>query len=79
MKVRLALEKIAALENLAPSDEEVEAEFKKYADQYSMEIEKIKSLIPDASIRGDLAVSKAMDLVKANAVAPAKAKAKKED
>ncbi len=80
VKVRLALEKIAALENLAPSDEDVEAEFKKYADQYSMEIEKIKSLIPDASIRGDLAVSKAMDLVKANAVAPTKAaKAKKED
>ena len=79
VKVRLALEKIAALENLAPSDEDVEAEFQKYADQYSMEVDKIKSLIPDAGIRGDLAVSKAMDLVKANAVAPTKAKAKKED
>ena len=80
VKVRLALEKIAALENLAPSDEDVEAEFRKYADQYSMEIEKIKSLIPDAGVRGDLAVSKAMDLVKANAVAPAaKSKAKKEE
>ena len=80
VKVRLALEKIAALENLAPSDEDVEAEFQKYADQYSMEIEKIKSLIPAESIRGDLAVSKAMDLVKANAVAPAaKSKAKKEE
>lgn len=78
VKVRLALEKIAQLEKLEPSDEDVEAEFKKYADQYAMEIEKIKSLIPVESIRGDLAVSKAMDLVKENAVAPTKAaKAKK--
>ena len=38
-----------------------------------MEVEKIKSLIPAESIRGDLAVSKAMDLVKASAVAPTKA------
>ncbi len=79
VKVRLALEKIAALENLAPTDEEIEAEFQKYADQYSMELDKIKSLIPEASIRGDLAVAQAMDLVKANAVAPTKAKAKKEE
>ena len=78
VKVRLALEKVAALEGIAPSDEDVEAEFKKYAEQYSMEVEKIKSLIPEASLRGDLAVGKAMELVKANAVAPAKAtKAKK--
>lgn len=78
VKVRLALEKIAQLEGIAPSDEDIEAEFQKYADQYSMEIEKIKSLIPEASIRGDLAVAKAMDLVKENAVAPTKAaKAKK--
>ena len=78
VKVRLALEKIAALEGLAPTDEEVEEEFKKYAEQYSMEVEKIKSLIPAEGVRGDLAATKAMDFVKANAVAPAKAtKAKK--
>ena len=73
VKVRLALEKIAKLEEIVPSDEDVEAEFAKYAEQYSMEVEKIKSLIPAESIRGDLAVSKAMDLVKASAVAPTKA------
>ncbi len=78
VKSRLALEKIAQLENIVLSDEEVEAELQKYADQYSMELEKIKSLIPDASIRGDLAVAKAMEIVKANVEAPAKAaKAKK--
>ena len=76
VKSRLALEKIAQLEGVAPTDEEVEAELQKYADQYSMELEKIKSLIPDASIRGDLAVAKAMEIVKANVEAPAK-KAKK--
>ncbi len=77
VKVRLALEKVAQLEGIAPTDEEVEAELQKYADQYSMELEKIKSLIPEASVRGDLAVQKAMELVKANAVAPAKTAKKK--
>ncbi len=77
VKSRLALEKVAQLENIVPTDDEVEAEFQKYADQYSMELDKIKSLIPEASIRGDLAVGRAMDVVKGAAVAPTKAKAKK--
>ncbi len=74
VKVRLALEKIVELENIEPTAEEIDAEFAKYAEQYKMEVEKIKSFIPETELKKDLAVSKAMELVKANAVKPTKAK-----
>ncbi len=80
VKLRLALEKIAQLENVEPTAEEVEAEFAKFAEQYKMEVEQIKSMIPEGELVKDLAVGKAMDIVKAAAVKPAKTtKAKKED
>ena len=71
VKIRLALEKIAQLENIVPSDEELEAEFAKYAEQYHMEVEKVKALIPEKELAKDLAVGKAMDFVKENAVVSA--------
>ena len=73
VKVRLALEKIAELENIEASDEDVEAEYNRLADSYKMEADKIKEMIPAASVAADLKVKKAMELVKANTVAPAKA------
>ena len=36
VKVRLALEKIAKLEEIAPTAEEIEAEYAKYAEQYQI-------------------------------------------
>ncbi len=74
VKVRLALEKIAALENIEVTDEDMEAEFAKYAEQYKLEVEQVKSFIPAAELKKDLAVGKAMKLVKDNAVKPTKAK-----
>lgn len=80
VKLRLALEKIAQLENIEPTAEEIEAEFAKFAEQYKMEVEQIKAMIPEGELVKDLAVGKAMDLVKENAVKPTKTtKAKKED
>ncbi len=80
VKLRLALEKIAQLENIEPTAEEIEAEFAKFAEQYKMEVEQIKSMIPEAELVKDLAVGKAMDVVKAAAVKPTKpTKAKKEE
>ncbi len=64
VKVRLALEKIAKLEELAPTAEEIEAEYAKYAEQYKMDVEKVKSVLPEKELVKDMAVSKAMDLVK---------------
>ena len=70
VKVRLALEKIAELEGVVATEEEVEAEYTRLAEQYQMEAEQIKGMIPADSITADLKVKKAMDIVKANAVAP---------
>jgi trigger factor len=73
VKTRLALEKIAELENLTASEEEIEAEYARLAEAYQMEAEQIKGMIPAESVAEDLRVKAAMELVKANAVAPATA------
>lgn len=67
VKIRLALEKIAELEKITASEDEVNAEMQKYADAYKMELDKIKEIIPAAEVEKDLAVSKAIDFVKENA------------
>lgn len=68
VKFRLALEKIVELENITPSDEELEAEFAKLAEGYGVDVEKVKAVIPAEEISKDVAVGKAIDLVKDNAV-----------
>ena len=73
VKMRLAMEAIVAKENIETTDEELEAEIKRIADAYQMEADKVKSLIDTAAVKKDLAVNKAIDLVKekANVVAEA--------
>ena len=71
VKIRLALEKIAELENITASEEEVEAEYTRLAEAYQMDADAVKGMIPADSIAEDLKVKAAMELVKANAVAPA--------
>lgn len=68
VKIRLALEKIADIEKLEPTDEEITAEFEKLAKSYDMEVDKVKAAIPEKELVKDLVVSKAMELVKNNAV-----------
>ena len=46
MKTRLALEKIAELENITVSDEELEAEYARVAEKYGMEVDKVKPRSP---------------------------------
>ena len=67
VKVRLALEKIATLENLAVTDEEVDAEYKRIAEAYNVAEEQVKGMIAADDIKADLLVAHAMDLVKENA------------
>ena len=73
VKTRLALEKIADLENLTAAEEEIEAEYTRLAEAYQMETDKVKEMIPAESVAEDLRVKAAMELVKVNAVAPAQA------
>ena len=66
VKIRLALEKIAQLENLTVTDEEIEAEYKRVSDAYKVPIENVKSMIAAEDIKADLLVASAMKFVKEN-------------
>lgn len=68
VKMRLALEKIAELEAVKPSDEDVEKEYGKIAESYKTDVEKVKKLIARNDLEKDIAVEKAFDLVRDAAV-----------
>ncbi len=67
VKTRLALEEIVSSENIEVSDEELENEFKKLADKYELELDKVKNMVSAESLKMDIAVEKAMKLVRDNA------------
>ncbi len=67
VRMRLALEKIAELENLEVAQEEVDKEVADLAEQYKVDVEKVKELIPEKTIISDLKIEKALDLVKNSA------------
>ncbi len=67
VNLRLCLEKIAELEKIEASDEEVEKEYADLAEQYSMNVDRVKAAIPIKSLRSDVVVDKALDFVKNNA------------
>ena len=67
VKTRLALEKVAELEGIAVSDTQLDEEYAKMAEQYKMDVEKVKSLVAADALRDDLKVSAALELVKKNA------------
>ena len=67
VKIRLALAKIVELEKIEASEEEFDAEVKRLADTYQMEEAKIREVIPTEEVKKDLAINKAIDLIKASA------------
>lgn len=67
VKVRLALEKIAELENVEITDAQVDEEINKIAEQYNLTAEKVRSIISDKSVKQDLAVAEASKIVKDSA------------
>ena len=62
-KLMLALEKIAELEGIEISDEEINAEYQKFADAYGMNIDDVKKSISEDTIKSDIANGKAIDLI----------------
>lgn len=68
VKFRLALEKIVELEKIVAEESDIEAQYEKMANDYGMEIDKVKAAVPATEIAKDLAVGKAIDFVKENAV-----------
>ena len=67
VKTRLALEKIAVKEGIAVSEEEIEEEYKRLAEVYGMEADKVKEAVEADAIAEDLKVKKAIDLVREKA------------
>ena len=66
--LRLALEKIAEIENIEPTADEIDAEYKRIAEAYNIEIDQVKAVLPEGGVKLDVAVSKAVDLIKDSAV-----------
>lgn len=67
VKLRLALEKIAELENLEVSQEDLDKEYGKLAEEYNIEVENVKNAIPENTLKTDIKIEKAIDFVKDNA------------
>lgn len=67
VKTRLALEKIAELENIEVTGEEIDAEFTKLSEAYGMEVEQVKQYVASEDLAADLKVQKAVQLVKDSA------------
>ena len=67
VKIRLALEKVAALENLEATEEDLNELYTKYSEQYSMPVEEIKKIIPENTLKKDISVDKAVKFVRENA------------
>ena len=75
----ILLSEIARAENLEVTDEEVEKELKKLAEQYQMELDKVKAAVDTAAVKSDLMGKKAAKIITDNAVAVAPTEEKKDD
>lgn len=76
VKTRLALQKVVELEGITVSDKELEEEYAKMAEQYKMEVEKVKSIVSKEALEGDLKISNALEFIKKNAKVKKAAKKK---
>jgi len=74
VKTELALEKIAQLEGIEISEEEIEEEYRRVAEEYKVPFAKARYGIPEEEIVRDLKRGKALDLVK-DAAVPVEAQA----
>ena len=63
VQVELALTAVAKAEGIEVSDEECEAEVAKLAEQYKMEADQVKAIVTTDSLRKDLSLRKANDVV----------------
>ncbi len=70
VKAQLVLEKIAVVEAIEATEEEIEAEYAKLAEESKMELDKVKEIFAhdNSYVTGRIVSSKTIDLLKANAV-----------
>lgn len=77
VKASLVLEAIVAAEKLEATEDEINAEIDKLAQQYGMEAEQIKKVVPADQIAADVTTKKALDLIVDSAKLVAKKAEKK--
>ena len=79
VKARLALEKVAELENLTASEEDINGEYARIAEAYGISVDQVKASIDSEFIAADMKVKLALDAIKAKTVvkAPKKKATKK--
>lgn len=63
VKSSIALEAIVDAEKIEASEEEIEAEIQKLAEQYQMEAEQVKNAVSSDQIAADVKTKKAVDLI----------------
>ena len=69
VKIMLALEKVAELEGIEVSDEDIENEYKEGAERYEMEIDKLKDSVSEETLIRDIKIRRAAQVVTDNATA----------
>ena len=77
VKVELALAAVAEAEKIEVTDEEVDAEIARLAEQYKLSVDQVKQAVAGADLKADLKSKKASDFVFANAKVKAKRAAAK--
>ena len=79
-KISVTLEKIAEVEGVEVFEEDVTAEIEAMAKQYSLEVEKVREMVPAEEIKANLKTRKAVKVIVDSAVAVApKAEEKTEE
>ncbi|MBR5561517.1 MAG: trigger factor [Clostridia bacterium] len=63
VKIELAVEKIIELEGLKATDEAIAEEFTKMSEMYNLDVEKIKELVPEATVAAEISRQQAIKLV----------------
>lgn len=68
VKLQLALKKISQIENLNPTEDDIEKEYNKISEMYGMEVDKVKNIVPKKDVEKDILARKSMEIVKENVV-----------
>lgn len=68
VKLALALDKIAKIENIVPTEDDISQEYNKITKQYNMSLDKVKNIIRESDIKKDISSKKALDIVRDNIV-----------
>ena len=68
VKLRLALRKIAELEDMKATDEDVENKYTELAEKYNVDVKRVQAAFAPKDIAGDIEAERAMNFVKENAV-----------